>query len=323
MSLRAHKTIEREELNECERVPELEERVLSEKDHDFFETNGYVVIHNAVPQKDSDAVIDTIWDFMEFNKNNLSGCYKKPAVPIGFVELYHHQTLWNNRTNPRIYGAFSELLKTDKLWCSIDRCSMKLPSNPNFPSFEHKGFLHWDYDPWNKEKVFGLQGVLCLADTAVNQGGFHCIPGMHRWIDEYSSKQEKPVSHCRRFEDKGIPINVPERRRPFNRVPVEAKAGDLIIWRRETAHGSGHNISGLPRFAQYITMFPELGNSQVRPTNQQSLDRDLKWDRINYWENRISPSKFPGDYRKKEQAQFKTAELTDLGRRLLGLDAWD
>ena len=39
---------------------------------------------------------------------------------------------------------FSELWNTGKLWVSIDRACMKTPSNPNYPDFDGKGFVHWD-----------------------------------------------------------------------------------------------------------------------------------------------------------------------------------
>jgi hypothetical protein len=43
------------------------------------------------------------------------------------------------------------------------------------------------------------------------------------------------------------------------------------------------------------------------------------------WRDRLPPkgSAFPGDPRRKEELHGKTAELTPLGRKLLGLDRWD
>ena len=37
---------------------------LSDEDWEFFKRNGYVVVPNAVPQENLDAVIDATYDFL-------------------------------------------------------------------------------------------------------------------------------------------------------------------------------------------------------------------------------------------------------------------
>jgi hypothetical protein len=48
-------------------------------------------------------------------------------------------------------------------------------------------------------------------------------------------------------------------------------------------------------------------------------------DRIRQWRDHVPPKRgpFPGDPREIEEKYGKTAELTPLGRKLLGLDDWD
>ena len=50
-----------------------------------------------------------------------------PISQAGMVEMYQHQTLWDNRQYPRVHQAFSEILGTEKLWVSLDRANMKPP----------------------------------------------------------------------------------------------------------------------------------------------------------------------------------------------------
>jgi hypothetical protein len=67
------------------------------------------------------------------------------------------------------------------------------------------------------------------------------------------------------------------------------------------------------RIAQYISMMPaEEENETLR-----------QW-RINSWRDRIAPEgyAFPGDPRKWEQTKYQRAELTPLGKKLLGLEKW-
>ncbi|MBV7329935.1 hypothetical protein KFU94_17165 [Chloroflexi bacterium TSY] len=44
--------------------------ILSEKDWAFWEENGYVVIPSAVPQENLDALVETIWAFLEMDPSN-------------------------------------------------------------------------------------------------------------------------------------------------------------------------------------------------------------------------------------------------------------
>jgi hypothetical protein len=51
---------------------------------------------------------------------------------------------------------------------------------------------------------------------------------------------------------------------------------------------------------------------------------DLVSWRINSWKNRIAPEghAFPGDPRKKEQTHYEKADLSELGKKLLGQKKW-
>src|SRR5690606_26919806 len=93
--------------------------VFSPADLEFFQENGYVVLHNAVPPENLQAAVKAIWDFLEMDPENGEDWYRPPATPIGFVELYHHQAFWDNRTHPRIYKAFCQLWNDHKVRKSI------------------------------------------------------------------------------------------------------------------------------------------------------------------------------------------------------------
>ena len=92
------------------------------------------------------------------------------------------------------------------------------------------------------------------------------------------------------------------------------EAGDLLIFNSSQPHGIRANISGNKvRIAQYISMMPaEEDNEQLR-----------EW-RITSWRDRVAPEgyAFPGDPRGWEKTKYGTAQLSPLGRKLLGLDKW-
>lgn len=276
--------------------------ILSDADRAFFCENGYLVVPDVIPQADCQAVIDIIFDFLGMDPGDPGDWYRSPLISYGLVELYHHQALWNNRQNEKLYRVFAELLGTEKLLTSIDRVSFKPPRHLRHPEYDTPGFIHWDIDTSRLPAPFGVQGGLYLCDTDETMGGFQCIPGFHNELEEWISKQ--PVDR-----DPFVPdlANL----RP---TPIPARAGSVVLWDTRMAHGSAHNVSDKPRFAQFISMFPaeRLGQQEVAK-------------RIDDWRARRAPGAeygFPGDARQIEQRRYATAELTGLGRKLLGLDEW-
>ena len=155
----------------------------SEADLEFWATNGYVVLHNAVPQENLQAVIDDVWQFFGMDPSDEDTWYhdasalvpeggRPPHGPGGMVELYQSQSLWDNRQHPRVHAAFAQIWGTEKLWCSMDRANMKPPVRESEPEWQHPGMIHWDADTTSGKGSFRVQGVLYLADTPANGGGF-------------------------------------------------------------------------------------------------------------------------------------------------------
>jgi ectoine hydroxylase-related dioxygenase (phytanoyl-CoA dioxygenase family) len=276
--------------------------LMTPEDHAFFRENGYLVVSNAVPLENCAAVVDTLWEYLGMDRNDPEDWYRPPLRPGGMVEIYQHQALWNNRQYPRVHQIFSELLGTERLWVSIDRANFKPPQHPDHPEYDHTGFIHWDTDSTKPPASRRVQGVLYLTDTTENQGGFQCVPELYRNFDTW--QQTQPPDRNPRVPDLT----------GFSVTPVPGKAGDLLIWDVMLAHGNGHNVSDRPRFAQYFSMFP------AREDNEE-----LRAHRVRCWQNRLPPGPptFPGDPREIEQKNGATAELTPLGRKLLGLDRWE
>lgn len=282
--------------------------VFTADDHASFQENGYVIARNVVPAENLRATIAMIWEFLGMDPSDPGDWYRPPLSPGGMLEVYQHQALWNNRQSPRVHQAFSELLGTQRLWVSFDRANMKPPRNPDHPEYDHKGFIHWDTDTRKLPKPLGVQGVLALADTSEEMGGFQGVPELFHGLDAWLQSQ-------------------PADRNPFapdltgfSITPIPARAGDLIIWNALFPHGNGHNVSDRPRLAQYISMF-------ATPSSEEWT---VEWgqrrqDRIHRWQDRLPPdaSWAPGDPRRWEQEHGQTAELTPLGRKLLGLDLWE
>ncbi len=283
-------------------------RVLTEEDWNFWVENGYIVIKNAVPREQALATADFLWEFDEKDPNDPETWYAPPRAEMqmkeltgtGMVEVYNNQFLWNNRQAQRVYDAFVDIWGTEQLWVTIDRANLNFPQRPGH---ERKGFIHWDYDPETRPQ--NVQGVLALADqTDENMGGFQCIPWLYRNYDTWKQSQPDDRDHFQP-DISGLEDHI---------VKVKMEAGDLLIFNSTQPHGIRPNRSGdKVRIAQYISMMP------AEPENEALL----KW-RIHSWKNRVAPEgyAFPGDPRKWEQTRYPKAELSPLGKKLLGLDPW-
>lgn len=283
-------------------------RVLTEEQWAFWKHNGYIIIKNAVPREQAQATADFLWEFEEKDPGNPDTWYTSPRAEMkmkelagtGMVEVYNHQHLWNNRQMPRVYDAFVDIWGTEKLWVTIDRANLNFPMRPNH---EYKAFIHWDYDPETRPQ--NVQGVLALADQLdENMGGFQCIPWLFRNYDTWKLTQPADRDHFKP-DVSGLEDKI---------VKVALEVGDLIIFDSRQPHGIRANRSGdKVRIAQYISMMPaEEDNEPLR-----------QW-RINSWKNRIAPEgyAFPGDPRNWEQTKYETAVLSELGKKLLGLEKW-
>jgi hypothetical protein len=134
-------------------------------------------------------------------------------------------------------------------------------------------------------------------------GGFQCIPELFRNYDTWKLSQPEDRDRFKPDTTGFIPTK------------VKLEAGDLLIFNSLEPHGIRPNLSeNKVRIAQYISMMPaEQDNEPLR-----------QW-RIQSWQNRIAPEgyAFPGDPRNWEQTRYTTADLNDLGKKLLGLTNWD
>ena len=283
-------------------------RVLTEEQWKFWINKGYIVIKNAIPREQAKSTADFLWEFEDKNPEDPSTWYTAPRAEMkmkelagtGMVEVYNNQYLWSNRQTKKVYDAFVDIWGTEKLWVTIDRANLNFPIREGH---EYKGFIHWDYDPETKPQ--NVQGVIALSDqTDINMGGFQCIPWLYQNYDSWKLTQPEDRN---RFQPD---INGLEDK--IEKVAMEA--GDLLIFNSLLAHGIRPNLSkNKVRIAQYISMMPAEEDNKA-----------LKQWRINSWKNRVAPEgyAFPGDPRNWEQTKYKTAQLSSLGEKLLGLTKW-
>jgi len=285
-------------------------RVLTADDWRHWVTRGYVIVRQAVPVEQCEAVIDMLWTFMEMDRNDPSTWYRpqfrehrmKELNNTGMVEVYNHQSLWENRQTLRVYDAFVDIWDREDLWVAIDRANFNPPNKGvRAPSQEH-GFIHLDVDSSARPLPIGVQGVLSLAKQDQEVGGFQCVPGLFAELEAWSARQPAG-SNPFKPDVTGYEI-----------VNTSMEAGDLLIFNSLLPHGVRPNRSeDRVRLAQYISMFPaDPGNAALREA------------RIKTWREQTAPigDPFPGDPRDFERRNFPVATLSPRGEKLLGIAPW-
>jgi hypothetical protein len=272
---------------------------------DQIMTHGYVIVRDVLPAAALAATVDDIWSHAGADPDVPDTWYQPEVIRTGgMVEMYQYQSMWNNRQNQRLYDVFRAIHGTDKLWVSIDRVGLKPPVDPRHPEYDHKGMIHWDTDMRRYPDIpFRVQGVLALTDTESDMGGFQCVPGAYQNIGDYLRTQSAEQIASRNPDYSAYQVDKPR-----------LAAGDLLVWTTLLLHGNGHNVSKKPRLCQYISM---------NPADEQN--DELRERRISAWRDNTHPAgrAFPGDPRGIEEQRESPAELTALGRRLLGADTWN
>lgn len=272
-----------------------------------LERDGYVVVPDVATAEQCDAVVRDMERHFGFSVDDPGTWYDHGLRPSGISEMYHYQSMWDVRQSPNVHELFTEIFGDEKLWVSIDRIGAKPPADPAHEGYDFGGFIHWDTDVTRfRDLPFALQGVLALTDTDVTMGGFQCVPNLYRnledWVARHSTDRENGV----------------DRRNPdledYEVLTVPANTGDLILWRDLMPHGNGRNASDRLRLCQYVTMSPAKDDEEARAT------------RVWRWQNNQPSLGHVAAGGKRELTahteDHPPAELTGLGRRLLGADPW-
>jgi hypothetical protein len=217
------------------------EPVLTPEDLAFWGANGYVILHDAVPEAGRRAAELAIYEFLEVSPDDPETWYRRdPSGATIWVPFLHHPALVANRHSPRIHSAYAQLWARRDLWVNTDQCGFNPPERPgwSFPG----PYLHWDTS-LNLPMPFGTQGILYLTDTAADQGAFQCVPGFHRKIEGWLRSLPPEV------DPRTVDLSAES-------VRIAGRAGDLVIWHQSLPHGSSPNRSTRPRVVQYINMRP-------------------------------------------------------------------
>jgi hypothetical protein len=261
-----------------------------------FREFGWVRLSNAVPAELCTRLVTALESESGVPIHDPSRWDEYGGPMRDFVPIWGHQAQWDIRQYPPLHRLWAMIWNTDALNVSMDSCRFTPPWKPGHAEPYD---LHCDQNPWDAT-ITMRQGVLALTDTDVGQGGFRCVPSLYR---DHEAWPKAP-----QLDADGDPTWLADTS-GHEIVSVSAQAGDLIIWDYRLPHGNSKNISNAPRVAFYVAMFP-AGDEAHR---QAAVESWRSGCCVPWWRSR------PG-YDHVEP--WPPAALTELGRRLLGLDPW-
>jgi hypothetical protein len=252
---------------------------------------GYTVARGVAPEPLLEAARQAIAEFLGVAPDDPERWEPQPPLRGGVVPLHHAQAFWDLRQLPSVHQAFAAVRGTERLWVSMDRAIYKAPH----PA-PREGRVHWDLDP-REHRWPSFQGMLFLTDTGGEQAPFQCVPSIYQQLDSYLA------SHP------GLSIEEPLDLEGHELVSVPVAAGDLVLWDARLPHRGGPNRGRAPRLSVAVAMWPEGGEQE-------------RAERVACWQQKRAPPYWRGWPGQRDPEPGEPARLTELGRRLCGLERW-
>lgn len=258
----------------------------------FFKENGYVVVKNVSSTENREAVVTLIDQIMA---KNIEG-----ARRLGFLDLYHDDTLAQLRQDPRIYQVFAHLLGSEKLWIVFDRVIYQKTS-------EDEDALppHVDQNPITNPNFFNVQAMIALRDMNESTGSLAVIPKSHLFFQRYC-EWTKPGDGYVEYQDDDLP----------SFVGLRLKEGELVIWDSRTTHSRYRGTPEADRYAALVTF-------TLAKDDQKLYDLRLKYFNEGIgWNNHEAGLRATARPRLEESLRQTPENLTSLGLKLYGLERW-
>ena len=321
---------------------------LSAADLEQFHRDGWVLVKAAASRSDAERVRAEMFRCMEFGYPANEGASRswydtsgKPTPIHHAVPMRQTQAQWDVLQSPRVHGAFAQLYGTHKLWCNYDGvCTIKPPYSPDtatnvpYPHVSHDESgetfslgrelpMHWDVSPEQFQAdgyKFGTVSFMFLNDRDETGGQTAIVPGFHRHFNTFSTLPGLAQEEIERMKAPSTRHHpdierVLEAMAPIERMEVKVipgEAGDLLIFDSFLPHGSGLNTSGTPRATMWVSCGPLPAEDTAGTREKQRQGRIVDWETQMQGRGVWVPPDELG----------KPADLSTLGRRLLGVDEW-
>ncbi|PIS03209.1 MAG: hypothetical protein COT85_04085 [Chlamydiae bacterium CG10_big_fil_rev_8_21_14_0_10_42_34] len=261
--------------------------------HQFFTENGYVVVKNVSDSQNRAQLVFLIDQIMQ-EKIPLSR-------RLGFLDLYHDDTLAQLRQDRRVYEVFANLFGSEKLWVVFDRViHQKIDeSEDSLPAYV-------DQNPITHPGFFNVQSMLALKDMDETTGTLALVPQSPQFFHEYAQWAKIKDGYV---EHQGG--------RELCFVGLRLKEGEMVIWDSRTTHSRFRKEPKADRYAALITYTLAKEDPELIGLRRKYFDEGIGF---NHHEAGLRATARP---RCEISLRRFPERLSPLGRKLYGLDLWD
>jgi len=252
---------------------------------DHLESEGYVVIANALSTAEANHALDLTWDYLEqlgtgIDRNDMGtwGDDRWPIVTSGGIVpslgIGHSAAQWFTRSVPSIKAAFASIWDDDDLLVSFDGMALWRPTDvdPEWETTRGGSWLHVDQHPITRQGFHCVQGAVSLMESSPATGGNILIPGSHKWFADIPETYAKRLGRLPETLDHfRFPADDP-RLEDTPPIMAHMNAGDMMLWDSRTVHCSSPGIEpaaasdpampSLIRAASLVCMMPKSRASE-------------------------------------------------------------
>lgn len=226
---------------------------------------------------------------------------------LGFFELYHDYSIAKIRQNENLYSAFKTIWKRPDLWVVFDRVIYMDQTD-----MEKDLPLHVDQNPHQHPYFSNLQGLLAIEDVDESTGMPALIPGSHEWFKEYEQWSDHKQGW---IQYKGNDYS----KQLGELTAIRLKAGQILIWDSRTTHSRV-----LPMVQKDKVKQRMLAMVTFMPAKKDSV---LINKRIKAYEHGGGFYDHDAGLRKTanskvESLRVKEERLSELGKKLYGIEPW-
>jgi len=313
----------------------------SQESLDHLESEGYVVIANALSPDEANQALDLTWDYLQrlgtgVDRNDV-GTWGDDQWPInvhgGIIPsqgVGHSAAQWFIRSAPEVKKAFAAVWDDDDLLVSFDGMALWRPTDidPSWATDRGGAWLHIDQHPVGRPGLQCVQGAVTLTPTSPDIGGTITVPGSHKWFAEIPERYTERLARIPEMQDHfRFPLDDPQLK---GTPPIMAhmEAGDMMLWDSRTVHcsspGPQKEVSTdlaapeLLRVASLVCMMPRA-HSNPEVIAQRRAAVTTRTSTTNWSDRWINADQFPMVLSEGDPTKYQLPPVPELDEYQLAL----
>ena len=313
----------------------------SQESLDHLESEGYVVIANALSSTEADQALDLTWDYLQslgtgVDRNNVDtwGDDQWPINVHGGIipsqGVGQSAAQWFIRSAPEVKKAFAAVWDDDDLLVSFDGMALWRPTDvdPSWATDRGGAWLHIDQHPVGRPGRQCVQGAVTLTPTSPDIGGNIVVPGSHKWFADIPVRYADRLAPIPELQDH---FRFPKDDPHLQETPplmAHMEAGDMMLWDSRTVHCSSPGpqtalatdltAPELTRVASLVCMMPRAHSNEEVIAHRRAAVTN-RTSTTNWSDRWINADEFPMVLSEGDPTKYRLPPVPELDEYQLAL----